>query len=107
MEVVCGACVVIVVDDGGEEKGEDLQVRHPVLQSSLGDAAVSRLENIAGVQVVMVGGPVAEIKSHYRTLKEIKPFVETKVAMKLLTKRIQPQDAPAKSPGLREESSIY
>ena len=58
MEVVCGAGVVIVVDDGGEEKGEDLQVRHPVLQSSLGDAAVSRLENIAGVQVVVVGGPV-------------------------------------------------
>ena len=58
MEVICGAGVVIVVDDGGEEEGEYLQVRHPVLQSSLGDAAVSRLEHITGVQVVVVGSPV-------------------------------------------------
>ena len=61
MEVVGGPAVVVVVDDGGEEEGEDLQVRHPVLQSSLGDAAVRGLQDVAGVQVVVVGGPVTEI----------------------------------------------
>ena len=61
MEVVGGPGVVVVVDDGGEEEGEDLQVRHPVLQSSLGDAAVSGLQDVTGVQVVVVGGSVTEI----------------------------------------------
>ena len=65
MEVVGGPGVVVVVDDGGEEEGEDLQVRHPVLESSLGDAAVSGLEDVAGVQVVVVGGPVTEIPRLY------------------------------------------
>ena len=61
MEVVGGPAVVVVVDDGGEEEGEDLQVGHPVLQSSLGDAAVSGLQDVTGVQVVVVGGSVTEI----------------------------------------------
>ena len=58
MEVVGGPGVVVVVDDGGEEEGEDLQVGHPVLEPRLGDAAVSGLEDVAGVQVVVVRGPV-------------------------------------------------
>ena len=65
MEVVGGPAVVVVVDDGGEEEGEDLQVRHPVLESSLGDAAVSGLQDVTGVQVVVVGGPVTEIPRLY------------------------------------------
>ena len=36
MEVVCGAGMVVVVDDGGEEDGEYLQVRQPGLKSSTG-----------------------------------------------------------------------
>ena len=65
MEVVGGPAVVVVVDDGGEEEGEDLQVGHPVLQSSLGDAAVSGLQDVAGVQVVVVGGSVTEMVRLY------------------------------------------
>ena len=61
MEVVGGPAVVVVVDDGGEEEGEDLQVRHPVLESSLGDAAVCGLQDVTGVQVVVVGGSVTTI----------------------------------------------
>ena len=49
MEVVGGPGVVVVVDDGGEEEGEDLQVRHPVLESSLGDGAVCGLQDVTGV----------------------------------------------------------
>ena len=60
MEVVGRPAVVVVVDDGREEEGEDLQVGHPVLESGLGDAAVSGLEDVAGVQVVVVWGPVTE-----------------------------------------------
>ena len=65
MKVVGGAGVVVVVDDGGEEEGEDLQVGHPVLQSSLGDAAVSGLQDVTGVQVVVVGGSVTEMVRLY------------------------------------------
>ena len=60
VEVVGGPGVVVVVDDGGEEEGEDLQVGHPVLEPGLGDAAVSGLENVAGVQVVVVGSSMTE-----------------------------------------------
>ena len=49
VEVVGGPGVVVVVDDGGEEEGEDLQVRHPVLESSLGDGAVCGLQDVTGV----------------------------------------------------------
>ena len=65
VEVVGRPGVVVVVDDGGEEEREDLQVRHPVLQSSLGDAAVSGLQDVAGVQVVVVGGSVTEMVRLY------------------------------------------
>ena len=61
MEVVGRPAVVVVVDDGREEEGEDLQVGHPVLESGLGDAAVSGLQDVTGVQVVVVGGSVTEI----------------------------------------------
>ena len=49
MEVVGRPAVVVVVDDGREEEGEDLQVGHPVLESGLGDAAVSGLQDVSGV----------------------------------------------------------
>ena len=61
MKVVGGAGVVVVVDDGGEEEGEDLQVGHPVLEPRLGDAAVSGLQDVTGVQVVVVRGSVTTI----------------------------------------------
>ena len=70
MEVVGGPAVVVVVDDGGEEEGEDLQVRHPVLESSLGDAAVSGLQDVTGVQVVVVGGSVTTIVVIMQSLGE-------------------------------------
>ena len=60
MEVVGGAGVVVVVDDGGEEEGEDLEVGHPVLEPGLGDAAVSGLKHVRGVEVVVVWIPVSE-----------------------------------------------
>ena len=94
MEVVGGPGVVVVVDDGGEEEGEDLQVRHPVLQSSLGDAAVRGLQDVAGVQVVVVGGPVTEITRLYLPLK---PLL-------CPTRRIRPPGDRVKCPGWREES---
>ena len=58
MEVVGGPGVVVVVDDGGEEEGEDLQVRHPVLESRLGDAAVGGLEDVCCMEVIVVWGTV-------------------------------------------------
>ena len=54
MEVVGGPGVVVVVDDGGEQQGEDLEVGHPVLQPGLGDDPVRGLQHVAGVQVVVV-----------------------------------------------------
>ena len=61
MEVVGGAGVIVVVDDGREEEGEHLQVRQPVLQPGLGDEPVGGLQHVAGVQVVVVGVPVARV----------------------------------------------
>ena len=43
MEVVGGSRVVVVVDNRGEEQGEDLQVRQPILQPGLRDEPVRRL----------------------------------------------------------------
>ena len=54
MEVVGGAGVVVVVDDGGEEQGEDLEVGQPVLDAGLADQPVGGLQHVAGVQVVVV-----------------------------------------------------
>ena len=55
VEVVRGSRVVIIVNDGGEEKSKDLEIRQPVLNARLGDEPVGGLEHIAGVQVVVVG----------------------------------------------------
>ena len=54
MEVVGGAGVVVVVDDGGEEQGKDLKVGQPVLDAGLADEPVGGLQHVAGVQVVVV-----------------------------------------------------
>ena len=43
MEVVGGAGVVVVVDDGGQEDAEYLQVGQPGLEPGLGDEPVSGL----------------------------------------------------------------
>ena len=94
MEVVGGSGVVVVVDDGGEEEGEDLEVGHPVLEPGLGDAAVSGLKHVRGVEVVVVGRPVTEIVMLRSGTLEVD-----------LTRRIQPRGDPAKSRGWREQSS--
>ena len=60
VEVVGGPGVVVVVDDGGEQQGEDLEVGHPVLQPGLGDDPVRGLQHVAGVQVVVVRVAVTE-----------------------------------------------
>ena len=54
VEVVCCPGVVIVVDDGGQEETEYLQVWHPVLQPGLGDDPVTALQHVSCVQVVVV-----------------------------------------------------
>ena len=46
VKVVGGSRVVVVVDNRGEEQGEDLQVRQPILQPGLRDEPVRRLKNI-------------------------------------------------------------
>ena len=61
MEVVGGAGVVVVVDDGGEEQGEDLKVGEPVLDAGLADEPVGGLQHVAGVQVVVVRVPVPKV----------------------------------------------
>ena len=54
VEIICGARVIIVMYDGRHQQWEDLQIRHPVLESSLGYDPVSALKNICSVQVVVV-----------------------------------------------------
>ena len=54
VEVVGGARVVEVVDDGGEQQGEDLEVWQPGLEAGLGDEPVRGLQHVRGVQVVVV-----------------------------------------------------
>ena len=54
VEVVCCPGVVVVVDDGGQQETEYLQVRHPVPQPGLGDDPVTALQHVSRVQVVMV-----------------------------------------------------
>ena len=44
VEVVGGAGMIVVVDDGGEENTEYLQVRQPGLKSSIGQAR-ARMED--------------------------------------------------------------
>ena len=61
VEVVGGAGVVVVVDDGGEEQGEDLEVGQPVLDAGLADEPVGGLQHVAGVQVVVVRVAVPEV----------------------------------------------
>ena len=61
MEVVGGACVVIVVDDGREEERKNLEIRQPVLDAGLCDKPVCGLQHIAGMQVIVVGIGVAGI----------------------------------------------
>ena len=61
VEVVGGAGVVVVVDDGREEEGEHLQVRQPVLEPGLRDEPVGGLQHVAGVQVVVVRVPVPRV----------------------------------------------
>ncbi len=43
MEVVGSATVVKVVDDGGHQRGEDLQVGHPFLEEIDIETKVARL----------------------------------------------------------------
>lgn len=54
VEVVCCPGVVIVMDDGGQQETEYLQVWHPVPQPGLGDDPVTALQHVSRVQVVMV-----------------------------------------------------
>ena len=73
VEVVGGPGVVVVVDDGGEQQGEDLEVGHPVLQPGLGDDPVRGLQHVAGVQVVVVRVAVTEnrVVTRFKDLRNI------------------------------------
>ena len=55
VEVVGGARVVVVVDDRGEEEGKDLNVSQPVFDSSLRYEPMRCLQDVSGVEVVVVG----------------------------------------------------
>ena len=54
VEVVSCPGVVVVVDDGGQEETEYLQVWHPVLQPGLRDDPVTALQHVSRVQVVVI-----------------------------------------------------
>ena len=73
MEVVGGPGVVVVVDDGGEQQGEDLEVGHPVLQPGLGDDPVTALQHVSCVQVVVVRVAVTEnrVVTRFKDLRNI------------------------------------
>ena len=55
VEVVGGAGVVIVMNDGREEERKNLEIRQPVLDASLWNKPVRGLQHIASVQVIVVG----------------------------------------------------
>ena len=47
--------MVVVVDDRGEEEGKDLNVSQPVFDPSLRYELMRRLQDVSGVEVVVVG----------------------------------------------------
>ena len=47
VEVVGGARVVVVVDDGGDQRSEELQVRQPVLEKGTRGQSRFKVPNIA------------------------------------------------------------
>ena len=55
VEVVGGARVLVVVDDCGEEEGKDLNVSQPVFDPSLRYEPMRCLQDVSGVEVVVVG----------------------------------------------------
>ena len=55
MEVICGSGMVVVVDDRGEEEGKDLNVSQPVFDPSLRYEPMRCLQDVSGVEVVVVG----------------------------------------------------
>ena len=55
MEVICGSGMVVVVYDCGEEEGKDLNVSQPVFDPSLRYEPMRRLQDVSGVEVVVVG----------------------------------------------------
>ena len=55
VEVVGGACVLVVVDDGREEEGEDLKIWQSVFDPSLRYEPMRCLQDVSGVEVVVVG----------------------------------------------------
>ena len=54
MEVVCGAGVLVVVDDRREEESEDFKVRQSVFDPGLRYEPVRCLQDVSGVEVVVV-----------------------------------------------------
>ena len=73
MKVIGGPGVIVVVDNGGEEKGEYLEVREGLLEAGLGDEPVRGLEDVAGVEVVVVRVPapgVPNLKVKQETLQQ-------------------------------------
>ncbi len=43
------------MDDGREEKGENLQIREPIMNTRLSEKPVGGLQHVAGVEIVVVG----------------------------------------------------
>ena len=63
MEVIGGPRVIKVMDNCGEEKGEYLEVREGLLEAGLGDEPVRGLEDVAGVEVVVVRVPAPGVSN--------------------------------------------
>ena len=54
MEVVCGAGVIIVMNDGREEEGEYFHVGKPIFKAGLRDHPMGCLENVCCMKVVVI-----------------------------------------------------
>lgn len=61
MEVIGGAGVLVIVEQGGQQRGKDLQVRQPVHQTRVAQAVVDRLHHVHGVQIVMIRIPIPAV----------------------------------------------
>ncbi len=62
--------MVVVVDDGGEEKGEDLQIGEPGMNARLSEKPVGGLQHIAGVEIVVVGVGVLGV-AHLQVTQQV------------------------------------
>lgn len=55
MEIIGGAGVLEVMDEGGQEGSEYFEIGHPVHKSNLAEDVVNGLGDISSVQIVVIG----------------------------------------------------